>query len=259
MATTELIQQPTVYRGRVKGHDYEVRARHGMVDTTATVIIDGVAHEHGKDKHGKDEERTAGAESGELTIRTEEAFGKAVYTVRRVNAKGKLRDAEQIVVRTAGFGGKGEVDVLGSIDPTDISRTPLAPAHGSASWQREQRRLARPVRFALGSAAFTAAKFLVPLLGIGALFGWLLRPAREAVESAVRPPVEAVAEFLRPVGDLIGRVKEYLLGWVPDLAVTLPFDVPGWVVDVAVPGVVVLVVFVATLVRLRKRRRQLEP
>lgn len=181
MTTTQHTEQPTLYRGRVKGRDYEVRAHHGVVDTRATVIIDGI-------------------ELDAEALQTQETVGKVVHTVRRPDATGTLRNAEQIVVRTAGIGGKGEVDVLGGADPTDISRTPLAPEKGSASREREQRRVAHPVRFALVSAGAAGVKFLVPLLGIGALLSGMLRPVREGIAPFLQSVRELIQGVLSPIG-----------------------------------------------------------
>ena len=282
-ATSSAKPQVTVYRGTVEGHDYVVRARHGVMDTWATVIIDGVFHDPRRASEPRTDEvsvgtgaqEAAGGEvSGEadgLAFSAEDTVGKVVYAVRRPDEKGKLRIAERIRVSTAGFGGKGEVDVLGGAEGARMGGfypTPLAPEKGSASWRREQRQLAHPMRFALISAAFTAAKYLIPLLGIGALFSGLLRPVREWVESLIRPPVEAIAELLRPVGEVIetilepiGRalawLRETLFGWIPEFSISLPFDVPPWVVDVGIPVVIVLLVFWMTLGRLKRRQSQL--
>lgn len=275
--------QATVYRGTVEGHTYVVRARHGVLDTWATVIIDGVFHDPRRESEprtttvsvGSGAREAAGGEaSGEvdgLAFSAEESFRTVDYVVRRPDENGKLRIAERIRVSTAGLGGKGEVEVLGGAEGERMGGfypTPLVPEKGSASWQREQRKLAHPVRFALVSAAFTAAKYLIPLLGISALFSGLLRPVREWVESLIRPPVEWIADLLRPVGEVIDAVlepigralawlRETLFGWIPELSFSLPFDVPSWVFDVGIPVVIVLLVFWITLGKLKRRRSQL--
>lgn len=275
--------QVTVYRGTVGGHTYVVRARHGVMDTWATVIIDGVFHDPRRESKPRTEtvsvgsgarEAAGGEVSGEadgLAFSAEDYFMKVDYAVRRPDENGKLRIAERIRVSTAGLGGKGEVDVLGGAEGERMGGfypTPLVPEKGSASWHREQRKLAHPMRFALISAAFTAAKYLIPLLGIGALFSGLLRPLREWVESLIRPPVEWIAELLRPVGEWIDAIlepigralawlRETLLGWIPELSFSLPFDVPDWVFDVGIPVAFVLLVFWMTLGRLKRRRSQL--
>lgn len=275
----------TVYRGIVDGHRYVVRARHGVMDTWATLIIDGVFHDPRREKEPRAEsvsvgsgarEAAGGDVSGEadgLAFRVEDSFGKVVYVVRRPDAKGNLRVAERIRVRTAGRGGKGEVDVLGSAEGDGIDgfvATPLAPEEGSASWAREQRKAAHPVRFALVRALATAAKFLIPLLGIGALLSGLLDPVKLWVQDLVRPVVEAIARFTQPVRDLIDAVlepirrsaawlREALLGWIPDFSFDLPaLGVPAWVIEVAFPVGIVLVVFLVSLRKVRRRRSQLE-
>lgn len=278
-------QAVTVYRGAVEGHLYVVRARHGVMDTWATLIIDGVFHDPRREKEPRTgtvsvgtgaREATGGEVSGEadgLAFGVEDGFGKVVYEVRRPDEKGKLRTAERIRIRTAGLGGKGEVDVLGSAEGVGTGGffpTPLAPDEGTASWAREQRKLAHPVRFALVRALATAAKVLIPLLGIGALFSGLLDPVKEWIADRVRPVVEAIAEFLQPVREMIDAVlepvrrfgawlSEVLFGWIPELSFDLPTpDVPGWVIEVAFPVGLVLAVFLMTLRGLRRRHGQLE-
>src|SRR5699024_9477883 len=79
-------------------------------------------------------------------------------------------------VRTAGLGGAGEVDVR-----QGLTRRPLAPDEGSPSAARDRKRTAHPTRYALLAALTKAAAFLLPLLGLGALFSGILQPVREWV------------------------------------------------------------------------------
>lgn len=295
------------YRGRAGGHDYLVRVRHRLLDTSATVIIDGVEHDPKAEEKAlkaaeatekraeRDDEpagaapvgvESAGAEpdveesdadqaplSDDLRFRCEEGFSSLRITVRRPGSDGDHADAEVIKVRTVGLGGAGEVDVRRS-----FGRVLLVPADGTPSAAREEKRTAHPTRYALLSALATSARYLIPLLGLGALFSGLLDPLMEWVEARVRPALEAVAAFLSPIWDwfseLTRPVREFLaallrpvtefrdwlvdllFGWIPELS--LPFSIPEWVVDVAIPVVLVLVVFVGTFRELRRRRKRLE-
>ncbi|MDN5688578.1 MAG: hypothetical protein L0G94_18145 [Brachybacterium sp.] len=340
------------YRGRAQGHDYLVRVRHRFLDSTFTVVLDGVEHDPKAEEKAT---RKAGAESdaeteeaqpaesaaieeradgtrvdsavadGEradgpagdgdradgaaadrdsidsaaaddgLRFRLEESITVVHCTVRRPDAEGDIADAEVLSVRTAGLGGAGEVDVRHGLE-----RTLLVPADDSPSAARDRKRTAHPTRYALIAALTRAAGFLLPLLGLGALFSGLLDPVKEWVGAQVRPIIEAIAEFFDPVRDWIARVlrpirefldalfdpvreflsalfapvqevlaaiwrpmarawnwlTDLLFGWIPDLS--LPFEIPEWVVDVAVPVLVVLVVFAVTFSSLRHRHEKLE-
>lgn len=294
------------YRGRVGAHDYLVRARHRFLDTSCTVEIDGVAHDPKAEEKARTKktakaegdargEKTAKAggaadagvdgEAGDdLRFRVEESFTVVYCTVRRPDEDGEHADAEVIAVRTAGLGGAGEVDVR-----QGLTRRPLAPLEGSPSAVRDRKRTAHPTRYALLAAVTKAATFLIPLLGLGALFSGILRPVREwvagvvtaaieAILGVVDPIVEWIDELLRPLREFLDEltrpVREFLsalvqpvrgfVDWLRDLlsglfeGLSLPFDVPGWVVDVAVPVIVVLVVFAVTFRGLRKRNSRLE-
>src|SRR5699024_1427267 len=127
-------------------------------------------------------------------------------------------------------------------------------------------------------------RYLLPLLGFGALFSGLLDPLEEWIEARVRPLVEAVAraiaplrdwlaELLQPLRDalawllqpvnaflewVLSPVREllaWLLGLLP--VFELPFAVPGWVVDVLIAVIVVGAVFAATRRGLQERRKKL--
>lgn len=298
-------QEPTrvaadvAYRGRVGEHDYLVRVRHRLLDTSFTVEIDGIVHDPKAEQKARATQsaKTGGPEpdrseapafSNEppvlpddgLQFRFEEHFTTLYCTVRRPDEDGDLKDAEVLTVRTAGLGGAGEVDVrLG------LTRRPLAPDAGSPSAVRDRKRTAHPTRYALLAAVTKAAAFLIPLLGLGALFSGILQPVREWVAGLVTAIIEAVAgvvspvldwidELLRPIREFIDALTrpirdvvaallqpvrdlvDWLRGLLPELS--LPFDVPGWVVDLAVPVIIVLVVFALTYRRLRTRRERLE-
>lgn len=149
----------------------------------------------------------------------------------------------------------------------------LVPADGSPSAARDAKRTAHPTRCALVAAFTRSARFLLPLLGLGALFSGLLdplvewiearlRPLVEAISRATAPPREWIAQLLQPVQDFLAALLrpvrdlvEWLLGLLPDIA--LPFDVPGWVVDVLLAVIVVVAVFSATHRGLKERRDKL--
>lgn len=305
------------YRGRAHGHDYVVRVRHRLLDTTFTVSIDGVEHdpkaEAKKAEAKKAEAKKAGDGADDLGFRYDEGIMTNRATVLRTgpddhaaddhaaedpdaaaeaeadadadpDADGRWRDAETIVVRTSGLGGAGEVDVL-----LGIEREPLAPADGSPSAERDRRRTEHPVRYATIAAAGTAVRFLIPILGIGALLSGLLKPVREWAWNLVRPAVEALAavrdrvvawadeltrpvrEFIdeltlpirefvdestRPVRELVGAAVRTIMdgiGWLLGRLL-------GWIPDVPDGVKIIVVVLVAFLVaheRLRARRKGL--
>ena len=214
-----------------------------------------------------------------LRFRLEDGFSTLHCTVRRRSEEGELEDAEVITIRTAGLGGAGEVEVRHG-----LRTTPLVPADGSPSAARDEKRTAHPTRYALIAALTKAATFLLPLLGIGALFSGLLDPVKEWIAERIRPVIEAIGQVVRPIRDWldevtapvrdfldtllapvreliaailrpIGEALRWLLGLLPDIG--LPFSVPDWLVDVLVPVVVVVAVFVATFSRLRHRREKL--
>ncbi|UVY85023.1 hypothetical protein NLU66_05330 [Brachybacterium sp. NBEC-018] len=275
------------YRGRAQGHEYVARVRHRLLDTSLLLEIDGVPHDPAaEEKALKAAEKIDGPEGDEaaegdegptgaddLRFRIDDGFATLRCTVIRRDSDGEHTDHELVTVRTAGLGGAGEVEV--SRGPrTD----PLIPAEGSPSALRDEKRAAHPTWFAAFAAVRRAAGYLIPLLGLGALFSNILRPVREWVASLLRPVAEAVGavvnpvlevigDLLRPVGDLLAAVlrpvarardwlRDLLLGWIPDLS--LPFSVPEWVPDVVVPLIVVLLVFSATLSGIRRRSAALK-
>ncbi|MFC0672627.1 hypothetical protein [Brachybacterium hainanense] len=262
----------TAYRGHHGGHDYVVLARHGVLDARAVLVIDGVYHDPKKEEEPRVEATAPGvvvheavhdAVSGEadgLAFRAGESIRSIIYRVRRPGEDGTLADAETIEVRTTGLGGMGEVDVTGSLE---LRGTPLRPDPGSASAAREERKAAHPLRAALLAAGGKAAVYLVPLLGIGALFSGFLAPARRFVEGLVRPPVLWLGEVLAPVGEAIAAVRRFLFGWIPAIPwpdIHLPFlpAIPDWAGDVLVPVVVVALVGAAAWKRVRWRARRMD-
>ena len=297
------------YSGRAGDHDYLVRVRHRLLDTSFTVVIDGVEHDpkaEGKarkarekreasdgdaaDSDAADGDATDGdasdgdatdgdASDDDLQFGLDEGFSTLRCTVRRRREDGEIKDCEVLTIRTAGLGGAGEVEVRHG-----FRTTLLVPTEVSPSALRDEKRTAHPTRYALIAALGKAAKFLIPLLGLGALFGGLLDPVKEWIEARIRPVVDAIVQATQPIRDWIGEVtrpvREFLdallspvreliaailrpigeaVRWLLDLLpdIGLPFSVPGWLVDVLVPVIVVIAVFSATHRTLRTRRAKL--
>src|SRR5690606_21128 len=86
--------------------------------------------------------------------------------------------------------------------------------------------------------------------------GAFLAPIRDWISELTRPVREVVSALLGPVGEALAWLRDLLLGWIPDLS--LPFSIPAWVVDGAIPVIVVVSVFVVTFRQLRHRRARLE-
>lgn len=287
------------YSGRAGERDYLVRVRHRLLDTFFTVVIDGIEHdpkvEEKARKAREKREASDGDATGDDTTRDDatdddaadddlqfgldEGFSTLRCTVRRRREDGEVKDCEVLTIRTAGLGGAGEVEVRHG-----FRTTLLVPTEGSPSALRDEKRTAHPTRYALIAALAKAAKFFIPLLGLGALFSGLLDPVKEWIEARIRPVVDAIAQATQPIRDWIGEVtrpvREFLdallspiqeliaailrpigeaVRWLLDLLpdVGLPFSVPGWLVDVLVPVIVVIAVFTATHRALRTRRERL--
>ena len=286
------------YSGRAGEHDYLVRARHRLLDTSFTVVIDGIEHDpkakekarKAREQRGASDDATGddatsddaiddNAADDDLQFGLDEGFSTLRCTVRRRREDGEVKDCEVITIRTAGLGGAGEVEVRHG-----FRTTLLVPAEGSPSALRDEKRTAHPTRYALIAALAKAAKFLIPLLGLGALFSGLLDPVKEWIKARIRPVVDAIVQATQPIRDWIGEVTRpvreffdallspvqeliaailrpigeavrWLLDLLPDIG--FPFSVPGWLVDVLVPVIVVIVVFTATHRALRTRREKL--
>lgn len=298
------------YAGSTGRHDYLIRVRHRLLGTTFTAVIDGIEHdpkaeitarppeesvEHAAGAQaeprvgaGADGDtgsvpgQSAGAEpwaEDDLRFTLKDGFTTLVCTVRRPRDGGRYVNAEEITIRTAGLGGAGEVDIRHG-----FKRIVLVPAEGSPSAAREEKRAAHPTRYALVAAFTRSARYLVPLLGLGALFSGLLDPLLNWIEARVRPTLEAIAQRTEPVREWIGQllrpiqefleavfspIREFfaallrpvldLLAWLVGLLpdIDLPIDTPGWVVDLLVPVVVVVAVFSGTRKGLRSRGERL--
>ena len=270
------------YRGRAQGRDYVARVRHRLLDTSLLLEIDGVEHDPAAEEKAREAaEKDSGAdETGEeplpaddLRFRVDDGFTTLRCTVLRADEDGEHTDHEVIVVRTAGLGGAGEVEVT-----RGLRTDPLVPAEDSPSARREERRAAHPTRFATIAAIKQSLRYLVPLLGLGTLFSGLLdpilewlgekaRPLTEAVAKVVNPVLAWVDDLTRPVRDLVAGILrpiaraivwlwDLLFGWIPDLS--LPFDVPDWLPQVVIAVIVVVAAFAATSRGIRHRRDQLE-
>ncbi|HEX7350520.1 hypothetical protein [Brachybacterium sp.] len=301
------------YRGRAGEHDYLVQVRHRLLDTSFTVVIDGVSHDPKAEiKAGKKAEKKAEEKAEEdtspgsdgLCFALEDGFTTQRCTVRRPRGeksaeekraeeksaeegdseeKGDggeegFKNAEVLTITTAGLGGAGEVEVRHG-----FQRTVLLPEDGSPSAVRDAKRTAHPTRFALIAALAKSARFLIPLLGLGALFSGLLEPVEQWVTARVRPMIDAIARWTAPIREWIDQllqpvrefldavfspVREFLaaltrpvrdlLDWllslVPDIG--LP-NVPDWVLDLLLPVIVLVAVFLATRRALRERREKL--
>lgn len=268
------------YSGRAGEHDYLVRVRHRLLDTSFTVVIDGIEHDpKAEEKARKAREKREASDDDDLQFGLDEEVSTLRCTVRRRREDGEIKDCEVLTIRTAGLGSAGEVEVRHG-----FRTTLLVPAEGSPSALRDEKRTAHPTRYALIAALAKAAKFLIPLLGLGALFSGLLDPVEEWIEARIRPVVAAVAQATQPIREWLGEVtrpvREFLdallspvqeliaailrpigeaVRWLLDLLpeIGLPFSVPGWLVDVLVPVIVVIAVFTATHRALRTRREKL--
>lgn len=287
------------YSGRAGEHDYLVRVRHRLLDTSFTVVIDGIEHDPKVEEKARKAREKREASDGDATgddatrddatdddaadddlqFGLDEEVSTLRCTVRRRREDGEIKDCEVLTIRTAGLGSAGEVEVRHG-----FRTTLLVPAEGSPSALRDEKRTAHPTRYALIAALAKAAKFLIPLLGLGALFSGLLDPVEEWIEARIRPVVAAVAQATQPIREWLGEVtrpvREFLdallspvqeliaailrpigeaVRWLLDLLpeIGLPFSVPGWLVDVLVPVIVVIAVFTATHRALRTRREKL--
>jgi hypothetical protein len=264
------------YEGRRDDHEYIAQVRHRFLDTDVVLLIDGVRHDPASEKAlaKKDDAQDVNTADG-LALKLEEGMFRHTITVRRPTAQGRMKDSEKIVVRTTTLGGAGEVDVVRA---DELVGAPLVPAEGTSSAAREARKAAHPVRFGLIAAGAQAARFVVPLLGLGALFSGLLDPVkrwlsrraepvltwldestrgiRTWIDEVTRPVRDAIDAVLDPIRRFVGWLWNLLFGWIPDIH--LGIDLPDWIVDYLVPVLVVVVVFLITVGTIRDRRARME-
>src|SRR5699024_1018703 len=182
--------------------------------------------------------------------------------VRRRTVKGTMVDREEIHVSTAALGGAGEAEVHngGTI-------TPLLPESGSRSEQRDLKRTANPTAYALIAGLTTALRLCIPLLGVGALLSFLTEPVKAWLSRVLSPILDPVfawlGQLLEPIGRLlmsigrfIGRVVDFLFGWLPDIH--MPFDVPDWVWTIAKIAVFALIAFSISRSQLNRKKKHLK-
>ncbi len=193
------------YRGRLRDRRYEVKVRHGIFRTRVPrLMIDGFVYHP--------EEETADHVS---LVRP--AFVVSGLRCREVQlwepsgGDSRMRTAT-ITARSIGFFGAGEADLTG---PGFATPQPLIPEDGSLSAIREERRVAQPRRFAMAAALRESARYLLPLLGLGALLAGVLDPVEKKVEEAARPPVEWIGSLLRPISDAVASLLG-ALSWLLD-------------------------------------------
>lgn len=271
-------QVATTYSGHALGHDYLVTVRHAPWRTKILALsIDDVEHipatidsdtasasieaDADADADGFDGTETdAGDEkpvevgvSGWLAVR---------ITVKRPNDEGELDDKEVIHVSTAALGGAGEVEVR-----SGLTIAPLLPEPGSRSEARDLKRSAKPNTFALIAGLTTAARLIVPLLGLGALFAFITEPIKKWLSRLLSPILdpffawlgqllEPVGRFLMVIVRFIGRVIDFLFGWLPSLH--LPFDIPDWVWTSARIALLAFVAYSVSRSNLKRRQKRLE-
>ncbi|MGO2862082.1 MAG: hypothetical protein ACTIC1_13050, partial [Brevibacterium sp.] len=229
-------QGTTTYSGHAIGHDYQVNVRHAPwrtkilalsiddvehipapVDTdTESAPVDADADADGSDgSDGSDGTDTNAGE--EKPVEVDVSGWLAVrITVKRPNDKGELDGKEVIHVSTAALGGAGEVEVR-----SGLTIAPLLPEPESRSEARDRKRSAKPNTFALIAGLTTAARLIVPLLGLGALFAFITEPIKKWLSRLLSPILdpffawlgqllEPVGRFLMVIVRFIGRVIDFL-------------------------------------------------
>jgi hypothetical protein len=264
------------YEGSREGHEYVVEVRHRFVDTSVSILIDGVRHDPAAEKELAKRERAEDVTTQDgLALKVDEGPFRQRITVRRPTVKGEMKDRETIHVRTTLLGGAGEVDVVRS---EELIGAPLVPQEGSSSAAREARKAEHPVRYGLIAAGTQAARYVLPLLGIGALFSGLLAPVkrwigerlqpllawldeatrgiREWIGELLRPVVRLIDAVLEPVRRFIGWLWNLLFGWIPEIH--LGIHLPDWIFDYLLPAMVVVVVFLVTISTIRTRRDRMD-
>jgi hypothetical protein len=267
------------YDGEVDGHHYLLEVRHRLLDTTARITIDGVAHDPKEPLEKKAARRDDAGDvttSDGVAIRLDEGLTGLKCVVRRSTED--RRDG-------GSRGDRGQDGGFRRRRARPTSRHRPSPQRCAAHTRAAitvgpSRGTPRPSTrsgFALLAAVGAAAKVLVPLLGIGALvsgllspilrwvyrlvsplLGWLddvTRPVREWIGGVVGPVLAWLGDLLRPVFAAWDHLMAFLFGWIPDLS--LPFSVPDWVFDIAKPVALVVIAFVATYGGIRRRRQTL--
>lgn len=247
MTESSRVVATTSYSGSAFEHEYSVTAKHIAWKTTVTAVsIDNVEYPIGRraTSDGEDSPEAEIRASGWLTARLK---------VRRRSAEGSWEAQEEIYVTSAVAGGAGEVEVR-----KDLDVVPLLPEGGSRSEARERRRVAHPERYALVSGATMLVRLLIPLLGLGALFAWLLEPIVRWMRDHVWPWFEPIAHWfqsvLAPVGQFFEWLFNLLFGWIPDISL----GVLDWVTTTLRIGMLVLLAYFASRSNLKRRQKKLE-
>lgn len=269
-------QGTTTYSGHAIGHDYQVTVRHTPWRTKILALsIDNVEHipapvdtdtesapvDADADADGSDGTETDAGQEKPVEV-TVSGWLAVRITVKRPNDEGEFDDKEVIQVSTAALGGAGEVEVR-----SGLTIAPLLPEPGSRSEARDLKRSAKPNTFALIAGLTTAARLIVPLLGLGALFAFITEPIKRWLSRHLSPILdpffawlgqllEPVGRFLIAIGRFIGRVIDFLFGWLPSLH--LPFDIPDWVWTSARIALLAFVAYSVSRSNLKRRQKRLE-
>lgn len=266
----------TTYAGHTRQHDYTITVHHSPWRTKVMALsIDGIEQLHSEssppptdqaDAESPRSESPVGPSSAEVAQQNVEVRVHGWLTVRiivrRPTVKGTMVDREEIHVSTAALGGAGEAEVH-----KDDTITPLLPEAGSKSEQRDFKRTANPTAYALIAGLTTALRLCIPLLGLGALLSFLTEPVKAWLSRHVAPIVDPIFEWLgrlfepvgralTTVGHFLGRIIDFLFGWIPE--VHMPFDVPDWAWTVAKVALFALIAFSVNKSNLNRKKKQLE-
>lgn len=266
----------TIYSGHALSHDYHVTVRHSPWRTKVLALsIDDVEHipapvdSYGAsgsvaddaDVDGSDGTETDSVEENSAEVRVGGWFTVRI-TVKRPNDEGELADKKIIHVNTAALGGAGEVEVRSGLEIA-----PLLPEPGSRSEARDLKRSAKPNTFALIAGLTTAARLVVPLLGLGALFAFITEPIKKWLSRHLSPILdpflawlgqllEPIGRFLMAIGRFLGRIIDFLFGWLPSFH--LPFEIPDWVWTSARIALLAFVAYSVSRSNLKRRQKRLE-
>lgn len=266
----------TTYTGHTHQHDYTITVRHSPWRTKVVALsIDGIEQLNSEpDPHpteltntepspAKGHTNESGTEEAQPNVEVRlHGWLTLRIIVRRPTVKGTMVDREEIHVSTAALGGAGEAEVH-----KDGTITPLLPETGSRSEQRDLKRTANPTAYALIAGLTTALRLCVPLLGLGALLSFLTEPVKAWLSRHVAPIVEPIFEWLgrlfepvgralSAIGHFLGRIIDFLLGWIPEFH--LPFDLPDWVWTVANIALFALIAFSVNESSLNRKKKHLE-
>lgn len=195
----------TTYSGHARRREYTITVRHSPWRTkVVTLSIDGIEHLPGQSESVVPEPRDADSpsieesdaipydevstedESKDLEVRVRGWLTLRIV-VRRPTVEGNMVDREEIHITTSALGGAGEAEVHSSGDIV-----PLLPESGSKSEQRDLKRTANPTAYALIAGLTTALRLCIPLLGLGALLGFLTEPVKAWLSRHLTPILEPI-------------------------------------------------------------------